>query len=148
MLIMLGKIFPQIFLKWLLWHFVAHMDHHCGFKAGFERLEVLFMLHKSMLSRENLDLYAILINLIKTFGMVSNLEMYGKKNLSKYFLSVLTRTHDGMWVKVHRILSNLSKALRSIESLILFILFYTPKPSNLKNNTTVYFQTAWRWFNI
>lgn len=33
-----------------------------------------------MLSRENLDLYAILINLIKTFGMVSNLEMY-KKNL-------------------------------------------------------------------
>lgn len=65
-----------------------------GSKQALKDLKYFSLLHKSMLSRENLDLYAILINLIKTFGTVSNLEMHGK-NLAKYFLSVLTGIHDG-----------------------------------------------------
>lgn len=49
-----------------------------GSQQAVKDLTKFSLLHKSMLSRANLDLYAILINLIKTFGMVSNLEMYGK----------------------------------------------------------------------
>lgn len=52
-----------------------------------------------MLSRENLDLYAMLINLIKTFGMVSNLEMY-KKNLAVWILSV--SFDKDLWRKVNK----------------------------------------------